>query len=144
MLSLIRNLAVAAVVLPALALTALALPALAGTLEPGDEPIPLQEWREMTEGRVVWYTLRGQHWGREYFHRGQDLATFILYDGTCITAPWGYADGVFCFSYAGTDCFRHVRRAGEIVVIPIGAGEAQSVERISDDGPLSCEPPLAM
>jgi hypothetical protein len=93
----------------------------AGALQPGDHEIGLEEWREMTDGRTVWYSLNGQHWGREYFHPGGSSATFISADGECVTAPWAYADGIFCFSYSGMDCFRHIRR----------------------DGPLSCEPPLS-
>jgi hypothetical protein len=125
------------------ALALLAAPALAAGPEPGDVPIPLEEWREMVEGRTVWYALNGQHWGREYFHPGKDSATFLARDGQCVTAPWAYAEGVYCFAYAGMHCFRHVRRGEEIVVIPIeGDGAEQTVERI-DDTPVSCEAPLS-
>ncbi|PKP67108.1 MAG: hypothetical protein CVT86_02365, partial [Alphaproteobacteria bacterium HGW-Alphaproteobacteria-8] len=48
----------------------LATAAAAADLQPGDEMIPLSQWREMTEGRTVWYSLNGVHWGKEYFHRG--------------------------------------------------------------------------
>ena len=90
----------------------------------------------------MWYALRGRHWGKERFHRGRDTATFLSADGECVTAPWAYADGVYCFAYAGMHCFRHVRRGEQIVVIPLGEGEEQTVTRI-DDTPVTCEPPLS-
>ena len=121
----------------------IAAPALAAGPQPGDVPIPLEEWRAMVEGRTVWYSLDGEHWGKEYFHPGKSSATFLARDGQCVTAPWVYAEGVYCFAYAGMHCFRHVRRGEEIVVIPIeGEGGEQTVERI-DDAPISCEPPLS-
>lgn len=124
------------------ALALAAAPALAAGPQPDDVPIPLEEWRAMTEGRTVWYALRGEHWGKEYFHPGKDSATFLAASGECVTAPWAYAEGLYCFAYSGMHCFRHVRRDGEIVVIPLGEGEEQRVEKI-DDTPVSCEPPLS-
>ena len=120
----------------------LTLAAPAADLQPGDEEIPLSEWREMTEGRTVWYSLNGVHWGKEYFHPGGASATFVGAEGMCATAPWAYADGLYCFSYTGMDCFRHVRRDGQLFALPLSDGAAQQIERITD-GPLSCEPPLS-
>jgi hypothetical protein len=114
----------------------------AGEILPGDHQIGLEEWREMTEGRTVWYTLDGRQWGREYFHPGTDSATFVSADGDCATAPWVYADGVFCFAYTGMDCFRHIRRDGQLLAVPLSNGATQVIEKITD-GPLSCEPPLS-
>jgi hypothetical protein len=127
-------------------LFAVTLPCMApaSDLLPGDVPVPVEEWRSLTEGRVVWYSLGGAHWGREYFYRGRNLATFIGHDGTCMTAPWIEADGVYCFAYSGLDCFRHVRRDGKLFVLPLGDGQPQTISRITDDGPLSCEPALMM
>jgi hypothetical protein len=123
---------------------AVPLSAQSSDVMPGDTPVPVEEWRALTEGRVVWYSLDGRHWGREYFHRGRDVATFVAEDGTCMTAPWVEAEGIYCFAYSGMDCFRHVRREGELIVLPLGDGAAQTIERITDDGPLSCEPALSM
>lgn len=134
--------------LPVLAL-ALAAPLAAmaaGATEPApaDEPIGLAEWRAMTDGRTVHYEIDGQVWGREHFHKGRDSATFVAPDGECMTAPWAYAEGVYCFAYQGMDCFRHVRRDGRLFAVPIaGSGDTQEIVRITDE-PLSCEPPLAM
>ncbi|SEA75490.1 hypothetical protein [Rubrimonas cliftonensis] len=114
----------------------------AGELAEGDQVIELQEWRQMTEGRTVHYSLAGRHWGREYFHADRDSATFVSADGDCVTAPWVYADGVFCFSYTGMDCFRHVRRGDMLLALPLGDGAEQVIERITTE-PLSCEPPLS-
>jgi hypothetical protein len=111
---------------------------------PADEPIGLDEWRALTDGRTVHYEINGQVWGREHFHKGRDTATFVAPDGQCMTAPWAYAEGVYCFAYQGMDCFRHVRRGGRLFAAPIaGSGETQEIVRITDE-PLSCEPPLAM
>ena len=115
----------------------------AADLKPGDEPLSVEEWRRLTDGRVVWYAIEGQHWGREYFHRGRQVATFVANDGTCMTAPWVEADGVFCFAYMGMDCFHHIRRDGQLMVVPTTGGATQVIERITDDGPLSCEPPVS-
>jgi len=117
--------------------------ALAGALEPGDQPIPLSEWREMTTGKTVWYSIDGALWGREYFHPDGARATFVTEDGECMTAPWAFYNGLYCFAYSGTDCFRHVRRDGRLLAIPDGdAGAAQVIEKITDT-PLSCEAPLS-
>lgn len=110
--------------------------------QPGDVPVSAAEWRRLTEGRVVWYSLNGEHWGREYFHPNRQRATFVYRDGTCVSAPWIESDGVFCFAYGGLHCFNHVRRDGQLVVLPVDGGPMQTIERITDDGPLSCEPPL--
>jgi hypothetical protein len=127
----------------ALGLGLLAGPAPATDLEPGDEPVTVEEWRALTEGRVVWYSLNGEHWGREYFHPGRQTATFIARDGTCMQAPWIEAEGIYCFAYMGMDCFRHIRRDGQLMVVPLSDGATQVIDRITDDGPLSCEPPLS-
>jgi hypothetical protein len=118
----------------------------AGAAEPApaEEPIGLTEWRAMTDGRTVHYEIGGQVWGREHFHKGRDSATFVAPDGECMTAPWAYAEGVYCFAYQGMDCFRHVRRGGRLFAVPLsGESGAQEIVRITDE-PLSCEPPLAM
>jgi hypothetical protein len=108
--------------------------------QPVEEQISLDEWRALTAGRTVWYSLNGAHWGKEHFHPNEDRATFVGADGDCITARWIYADGVYCFAYGGLHCFRHLRRGDEIVVSPLGSGMEQVVEQI-DRTPLSCEPP---
>ena len=111
--------------------------------EPAAErPIPPAEWRALTEGRTVWYSLDGVHWGREYFHRDGETATFVTPDGRCLTAPWGWADGLYCFAYDGLHCFRHVRRDGEILAIPEGGDAAQVVAKITDEA-LFCGPSLS-
>ena len=130
--------------LACLLLAALPTAPRASDILPGDTPVPIEEWRALTEGRVVWYSLGGEHWGREYFHRGRSSATFVSRDGDCMTAPWVEADGIYCFAYSGMDCFRHVRRDGQLMVLPLGGGQPQTIEKITDDGPLSCEPPLMM
>jgi hypothetical protein len=107
---------------------------------PRDEEILLDEWRQMTEGRTVHYSLDGRHWGREHFHPGGVTATFMTADGQCASAPWTYASGVYCFAYSGMDCFRHVRRGGRLFAIPLGGGAEQEIVRITAE-PLSCEPP---
>ncbi|TVQ52673.1 MAG: hypothetical protein EA355_14705 [Rhodobacteraceae bacterium] len=135
--------------LPAALIAAAAVVSPAGVLATSDpevqteeEVIGLDEWRAMTEGRTVWYSLRGRHWGKEHFHRGRDEATFMTPQGECMTAPWMHNDGVFCFAYGGLHCFRHVRRDGELFAIPTAGGEEQRIVRI-DDTPLSCEAPLS-
>lgn len=125
-----------------LALALASSPVSSDELLPGDEPVPLAEWRALTEGRTVWYAIDGEHWGREYFHPDRDSATFMTRDGACVTAPWAHAEGLYCFYYTGMECFRHVRRDGRLVILPLSGGGAQEVERI-DDAPLSCEPPLS-
>lgn len=127
----------------AAAILTAAMEAGAGALEPGDVEIPLAEWRALTDGRTVTYHLRGRLWGREFFHPGGGRATFVSADGDCATAPWEYVDGLYCFHYAGRDCFRHVRRGDELAAIPTTlGGETQMIVEIAD-GPLSCAPALS-
>ncbi len=111
---------------------------------PEEVPIPVEDWREMTAGRVVWYSIEGRHWGREYYDPERDRAVFVGADGTCLSGGWAAQDGVYCFAYAGLHCFRHVRRGARIVILPVPDGVEQTVERITDDGPLACTPPLTM
>lgn len=125
---------------PLAILLATAAAATAGEIKPGDIEIPLSEWRQMTEGRTVHYTLDGRRWGSEHFHPGGISATFVAADGQCVTAPWTYAKGVYCFSYSGMDCFRHVRRGEGLFAIPLGGGLEQEIVAITAE-PLSCEPP---
>ncbi len=132
---------------PRLAVIAAALliaaPSLATDPAAGERVLDLAEWRALTDGRTVHYELRGRVWGREHFHRGRDSATFVAPDGQCMTAPWAYAEGVFCFAYQGMDCFRHVRRGERLFAVPLSdAGDEQEIVRITDE-PLSCEPPLS-
>jgi hypothetical protein len=120
----------------------LSVAAQAGALASADQDIPIAEWREMTEGRIVWYSLDGRHWGREYFHPGGRAATFVAADGTCMTTSWTYANGVYCFAYGGLDCFRHVRRDGAMLAIPTSNGAIQTIDQITD-GVLSCDDALS-
>lgn len=113
-----------------------------GDLALADEEIQLHEWREMTEGRTVWYSIDGQHWGREYFHPGGRTATFVAADGTCMTTSWTYANGVYCFAYGGLNCFRHVRRGDAMFAIPTSNGTTQSIDRVTE-GVLSCADALS-
>jgi hypothetical protein len=131
----------AAVILAALTAAAPIAAPQAGELRDGDSVILIEEWRAMTRGKTVYYSLNGQHWGREYFHPEGDRATFIAANGECSTAPWVYAEGVYCFSYTGMDCFRHVRRGEALLAVPLSQGEAQTIDRIVTE-PLSCQPPL--
>lgn len=126
----------------ALALTLWPLLAGAADLQPGDRPIPPEEWRALTEGRTVTYTIGGRLWGREFFHPGGERATFLGADGACMTAPWAYAEGLYCFGYGGLHCFRHVRRDGDILILPEGGGPEQAVEGV-ETAPISCDAPLS-
>ncbi|MGF1657998.1 MAG: hypothetical protein ACFCUS_01035 [Rubrimonas sp.] len=126
----------------AAAFAAASFAAAAPAQEAGDAPIPLEEWRAMTAGKTLSYEIDGAFWGREYYHADRDVATFVTRDGDCVTAPWVYAEGLYCFSYRGMECFRHIRRDGRIFVAPLSGGAEQEVRRI-EVAPLSCEPPLS-
>ena len=131
-----------AIALAATLATGLLAAAAAHAQEAGDAPIPLAEWREMTAGKTLVYEIDGDFWGREYYHPDRDVATFVTRDGDCVTAPWVYAEGLYCFSYRGMECFRHLRRGDRILVAPLSGGAEQEVRRI-EVAPLSCEPPLS-
>ncbi|MGF1444744.1 MAG: hypothetical protein ACFBRM_00920 [Pikeienuella sp.] len=113
-------------------------------LAPGDRLIPGEEWRAMTTGKVVWYAIEGRLWGREFFHPNGTQSIFVASDGTCLEGVWWEGNGVYCFSYEGLHCFRHVLRGDQILIVSITGGEVQTVERITDDGPLACTPPMLM
>lgn len=128
--------------MPRFVLAALiAAPAFASAAS-AEEPIPPEEWREMTLGRTVWYSLDGAPWGREHFHLDGRTATFVTHDGQCMTAPWAWSDGLYCFAYDGLHCFRHVRRDGAMLAVPESGEPAQVIEKITDE-PLSCGPSLS-
>ncbi len=106
----------------------------------GLRQIPVEDWRALAIGRVVWYAIDGVHWGREYYFPDGQRAVFLASDGTCLSGIWWEAEGVYCFAYEGLHCFRHVEVDGRILVVSTTGGEVQTVERITEDGPLSCAP----
>lgn len=110
-----------------------------------DEPIPFEEWQKLTLGQTVYYTIDGTFFGREYYWPGTDRITFQHASGTCAEAHWTYADGIYCFHFDRPHCFAHVRRGGQIVIIPQNDGGTdnpeQVVERIAPV-PFSCTPGL--
>ncbi|GIX13570.1 MAG: hypothetical protein KatS3mg118_1529 [Paracoccaceae bacterium] len=112
-----------------------------------DQPIPLEEWRRMTEGRTVYYYVDGQFFGREYYWPGTDMVTFQHASGQCADARWDYADGIYCFHFDRPHCFAHVRRGERIFVIPravpLGGDETEQEVRRIVAAPFSCAPGLS-
>lgn len=113
----------------------------------GDLPIPLQEWREMTAGRTVYYYIDGTFFGREYYWPGRDMVTFQHASGQCTDARWEFDAGIYCFFFDRAHCFSHVRRGDRIMIIPQsvpdgGLGSEQEVRQIVTM-PFSCAPGLS-
>lgn len=106
----------------ALALLLLAAPAAATELRgpiPGMTDIPIEEWREMADGRTLTYMIGGELWALERYQRGTNRVTLEFYDGTCLEGAWDYDPPFYCFHWEGegTSCFRHVRLGSEILVL---------------------------
>ena len=118
--------------------------------EPGAEAalhgveIGPREWRSLTAGRTVWYSLGGALWGRESYRTDEDSVVFQFPDGQCLEAFWSWDDPWYCFDFGaalgedGPHCFRHVRHDGELWAIS-RQGAPQRIERI-DLSPVSCDP----
>jgi hypothetical protein len=108
------------------------------------EDIPLAEWREMVEGRTVWYRIGEALWGRERY-RGDGTVTFQFPDGECLEAAWFHDPPWYCFDFGGAlgggppHCFRHLRLDGELWALGLSGGAPQRIERI-DSAPLACGP----
>lgn len=104
-----------------------------------DEPIPPDAWKALTTGKTLYYYKDGALYGREYYANDEGDVIFRFPNGACAEGRWAFADGQYCFAFAGElHCFRHVKRGSEIVVIGEADGEEQTVERIVEREPLSC------
>lgn len=118
----------------------LAICAVGALADPGDEPIPPEAWRAMTTGKTVHYYQDGKLFGREYYVNEKGDVVFRFPNGACSEGRWAYAGDKYCFAFdAEVYCFKHVKRGNEIVVISEEDGEEQTVERIVEKEPLSCD-----
>ena len=119
-------------------LAALTLAATTATAQ--EAAIGPDAWRALTEGKTLYYYKDGELYGREYFGPG-DRVVFRFPNGACTEGAWAYAEEKFCFAYAGQlHCFSHWMRDGEIVVRSIDdPEEEQTVEKIADNEPLTCD-----
>lgn len=105
-----------------------------------DEPITPEAWRELTTGKTVYYYKDGALFGREYYVNEKGDVVFRFPNGVCAEGRWAYADQKYCFAFgAEVYCFQHVKRGNEIVIIGEEDGEEQTVERIVEKEPLSCD-----
>jgi hypothetical protein len=74
--------------------------------------------------------------------------TLQLYDGSCMEGTWDYSAPFYCFHWEveGTACFRHARRAGEILIVEAPAGDegVPPMQQMTDvtDIPLTCGEPI--
>ncbi len=110
--------------------------------------ITVAEWKKMVLGRTVTYRIGPQIWAQEAYDTGTNAVSIRLADGTCMDGTWSHVGNTFCFAWIGaeTSCFRHVRDAGQILVVPMVDGEpsgtVQTVMGVSDL-PLTCGPALS-
>lgn len=132
-----------------------ALTALPGRAEPerlqpqaGDIDIKPATWREMVMGKTVYYSALGEHWGREYYWPGTNRVTFQHASGDCAEATWEH-DPVtleYCFYFDRPNCFRHMRRGEEIVILPTNPEPTTlNVEQMVTNitvAPFSCAPDI--
>ena len=105
--------------------------------------IPLEEWDSMVRGRTVTYRIGQEVWAQEVYAPHGNAVWIQLSDGTCMSGTWYHVRDTYCFDWdpALSSCFRHVRRDGEILIIPVvdgePAGDIQTVAAINDL-PLTC------
>ena len=122
-------------------------PLAAEALDPAED-IPPQEWREMVVGHSVTYNIGGAFWAHEAYDPASNAVVIRMADGTCLEGTWSWSEGEYCFAWRGegTSCFRHVRRDGEILIIPmvdgLPSGQVQTVAGVTDL-PVSCGSGLA-
>lgn len=125
------------------------LPVFAAGTEPGALPgladIPVEEWRSMSAGRTLTYTIGGEFWALERYAPGTDRVTLQFYDGTCLEGRWEYVAPLYCFHWEGegTSCFRHARLGQDILVLEtrdgVETGALQTMSAVTDT-PLACGP----
>jgi hypothetical protein len=125
-----------------------------GLAEPADAPlpgaadIPVEEWSAMAMGRTLVYRIDGALWAFEHYSPGTNRVTLQLYDGSCMEGTWDYSAPFYCFHWEveGTACFRHARRAGEILIVEAPAGDegVPPMQQMTDvtDIPLTCGEPI--
>lgn len=108
-----------------------------------DDPISPDAWRALTTGKTLYYYKDGALFGREYYRNDKGDVVFRFPNGVCAEGQWAYADGEYCFAF-GPElyCFQHVKRGDDIVVIDVDDGDEQTVERIAEREPLSCDAAL--
>ncbi|MEO1121052.1 MAG: hypothetical protein AAFW88_07335 [Pseudomonadota bacterium] len=103
--------------------------------------IDAEEFRARFENHTVHLTLRGRHYGSEYYLPG-DRSIWIAAEGPCEDGVWDYAQTVFCFRYPGhsESCWRVFEAQGSFwaesvqgLLLRIVAVEAR---------PLNCQPEL--
>lgn len=109
------------------------------------EDIPVEEWREMAEGRTLTYEIGGELWAMERYRPGSNEVRLQFHDGSCIEGTWEYTAPLYCFHWEGegTSCFRHARLGDEILIIEtengIETGAVQVMTGVSNV-PLACGP----
>lgn len=107
--------------------------------------IPVEEWREMAQGRTLTYRIDDEFFALERYAPSGDAVTLQLVDGTCLEGTWSYDAPIYCFDWRGaeTACFRHARLGDAIMIIQtedgVDTGFVQTMVGVSDV-PLSCAP----
>lgn len=110
------------------------------------QDLTAEEWRALTDGRTVWYSIGENLWGRESYRGAPGEVTFQFPDGECLSATWTYQAPWFCFDFGGAlggapHCFRHIRFGDQLWALA-RSGEPQRIDRI-DGSPISCGPDLS-
>lgn len=103
-----------------------------------------QDWRALTAGKTVYYSIDGEPYGREFYVSGTNLIFFEHSDGTCLSGTWSYDAPwySFKFTYDGYQLpphrFRH-QKTGDIIHIISDESDLpnQQVYRIAF-APFSC------
>jgi hypothetical protein len=115
---------------------------------PGAADIPVEEWSAMAMGRTLVYRIDGALWAFEHYYPGTNRVTLQLYDGSCMEGTWDYSAPLYCFHWEaeGTACFRHARRADEILILeaPSDSEGIPPMQQMTDvtDIPLTCGEPI--
>jgi len=109
----------------------------------GLSDIPLQEWRDMSLGKTLTYSIDGQFFALERYSTSGDAVMLQLSDGTCYSGSWTHNETSYCYFWEDNPavCFRHVRAEDEIMILHLDdgveTGEVQTMVGISDT-PLVC------
>jgi hypothetical protein len=108
-------------------------------------PIAEREWRALTEGKTVYYSIAGEFYGREYYLPGSDQVFFQHRDGTCMRGVWSYDEPWYSFTFTlegyqlPPHRFLHQRIGNRILIISYDPDQPrQQVDRIVY-APFTCD-----
>ncbi len=107
--------------------------------------IPVEDWRDMAQGRTLTYRMNDEFFALERYARAGNAVTLQLANGQCLEGTWSYEAPIYCFDWGsdGMACFRHTRLGDDIYIVQTeeGADTANIQQMVAvNDVPVTCGP----